>query len=63
MDADAEMIDVALGRIVVHEGSDRQYIYLCECDGRRGFPIVIGNGEASEIHQGPSFLGLARLSI
>ena len=51
MDAQAEMIDVALGRIVITDGSERQYIYLCECDGRRGFPIVIGNNEASEIHR------------
>ena len=46
-----QLLDVALGRIVVHDGSDRQYIYLCECDGTRGFPIVIGNSEAGEIQR------------
>jgi len=44
-----EMIDVNLARIVIREGADRQYIYLVERDGTRGFPIVIGNNEASEI--------------
>ena len=45
------MIEVSLGRIVIHDGSDRQYIYLCERNGERGFPIVIGSGEAGEIHR------------
>ena len=43
------MVDVALRRIVYREGQDRQYIYLSEREGERGFPIVIGSGEASEI--------------
>ena len=45
------MVDVALSRIVIHDGIDRQYIYLTENDGQRGFPIVIGNNEALEIHR------------
>ena len=45
------MIDVALARIVMHEGAERQYIFLNECGGKRGFPIVIGNNEAGEIHR------------
>ena len=45
------MIDVALSRIVIHDGIDRQYIYLSESRGDRGFPIVIGNNEALEIHR------------
>jgi bifunctional DNase/RNase len=45
------MIDVALSRIVIHDGIDRQYIYLSEARGDRGFPIVIGNNEALEIHR------------
>jgi len=45
------MIDVALSRIVIHDGIDRQYIYLSEAQGDRGFPIVIGNNEALEIHR------------
>ena len=45
------MIDVALSRIVIHDGIDRQYIYLSESQGDRGFPIVIGNNEALEIHR------------
>jgi len=55
MAAEDEMIDVALGRIVIRDRSDRQYIYLVEANGaedeKRGFPIVIGNNEAHEIHR------------
>jgi bifunctional DNase/RNase len=43
------MVEVVLGRIVIREGSDRQYIFLQERRGKRGFPIVIGNSEANEI--------------
>jgi bifunctional DNase/RNase len=43
------MVEVVLGRIVIHEGSDRQYIFLQERVGKRGFPIVIGSTEAAEI--------------
>lgn len=46
-----KMIDVTLSRIVVREGADRQYIFLSEVDGTRGFPIVIGNSEAGEIQR------------
>ena len=46
-----KMVDVTLGRIVIRDGADRQYIYLTERDGERGFPIVIGNNEALEIHR------------
>ena len=49
--ADSPMIDVALGRIVIRDDADRQYIYLVERAGKRGFPIVIGNVEAGEIHR------------
>jgi bifunctional DNase/RNase len=45
------MLDVSLGRIVLRDGMDRQYIYLVEENGTRGFPIVIGNNEALEIHR------------
>ena len=45
------MLDVSLGRIVLRDGMDRQYIYLVEQKGERGFPIVIGNNEALEIHR------------
>jgi bifunctional DNase/RNase len=43
------MVEMVLGRIVIHEGSDRQYIFLQERAGKRGFPIVIGSTEAAEI--------------
>lgn len=43
------MVEVVLGRIVIREGSDRQYIFLQERRGERGFPIVIGSNEATEI--------------
>ena len=46
-----KMIDVALTRIVIRDGTDRQYIYLAETGGERGFSIVIGNNEAIEIHR------------
>jgi hypothetical protein len=49
--AAARMIDVTLSRIVVRDGADRQYIFLSEVDGPRGFPIVIGNNEANEIQR------------
>ena len=50
---DAHMLDVTLSRIVMREGTDRQYIYLQRGteEGPRGFPIVIGAHEAQEIHR------------
>ena len=45
------MIPVVLGRIVIREGADQQYIFLKERDGQRGFPIVIGSTEANEIRR------------
>jgi bifunctional DNase/RNase len=46
-----KLIDVNLIRIVVRDGEDRQYIFLAEVEGERGFPIVIGNNEAGEIQR------------
>lgn len=48
---DPEMIDVRLSRIVMRDGSDQQWIFLKEREGERGFPIIIGTGEAHEIHR------------
>ena len=45
------MVEVVLGRIVIRDDSDRQYIFLAEKDGKRGFPIVIGTNEAHEIQR------------
>lgn len=45
------MIDVRLGRIVIEEGQTTQFIYLTECRGERGFPILIGSNEAEEIRR------------
>jgi bifunctional DNase/RNase len=45
------MIDMALSRIVIREGSEQQYIFLREVYGPRGFPIVIGTSEACEIRR------------
>lgn len=45
------MVAVVLGRIVIREGADQQYIFLKERDGQRGFPIVIGSNEAHEIRR------------
>ncbi|MBL8859659.1 MAG: bifunctional nuclease family protein [Planctomycetes bacterium] len=49
--AEPPMIDVALNRIVIREGSEQQYIFLRELAGNRGFPIVIGTSEACEIRR------------
>jgi bifunctional DNase/RNase len=46
-----KMVDVALSRIVIREGSEQQYIFLQETGGGRGFPIVIGTVEACEIRR------------
>lgn len=49
------MVPVRLVRVVLRERSDQQWIFLEEEDpgegGARGFPIVIGTSEASEIHR------------
>lgn len=45
------MVGLRLGRIVIREGSEQQYIFLKESDGKRGFPIVIGTSEACEIRR------------
>ncbi|TAJ07708.1 MAG: bifunctional nuclease family protein [Planctomycetota bacterium] len=42
-------VEVRLARIVQALNSDRQFIYLTEVEGERGFPIMIGNWEASEM--------------
>ena len=43
------MVAMMLGRIVIRENSDQQYIFLRERAGKRSFPIVIGTNEALEI--------------
>ena len=48
---DPNMVEVVLGRIIISERSDRQYIFLSERKGKRGFPIVIGTAEAAEIRR------------
>jgi len=48
---DPNLIGVWLGRIVIRDGADQQYIYLREKGGERGFPIVIGTPEALEIRR------------
>ncbi len=50
------LIPLRLVRVVLRERSDQQWIFLQEDDpeksgAERGFPIVIGTGEASEIHR------------
>jgi len=49
--SEGKLVDVDLGRIVINDRDDRQYIYLCERAGERSFPIVIGNNEAGEIYR------------
>ena len=48
---DDEMVEIALSRIVLRDGSEQQHIFLQEKDGPRGFPIVIGIPEALEIQR------------
>lgn len=43
------MVAMMLGRIIIRENSDQQYIFLREREGKRSFPIVIGTNEALEI--------------
>ena len=45
------MVEMRLSRIVIREDSDRQFIFVTESGGQRGFPIVIGTAEAIEIHR------------
>jgi bifunctional DNase/RNase len=45
------LVPVELARIVIREASDQQFIFLRESGGSRGFPIVIGTGEACEIRR------------
>ena len=45
------MIPIRLARVVLREDSPQQWIHLQEVEGERGFPIVIGLGEASEIRR------------
>jgi bifunctional DNase/RNase len=42
-------VRVDLSRIIIHDTSDQQVIFLRERDGEREFPIVIGEGEAFAI--------------
>lgn len=49
-------VDLRLVRVVLREHSDQQWIFLeesapAEDHAPRGFPIVIGSGEAGEIHR------------
>ena len=46
-----DMVDVILRRIILSDGADRQYIYISDQSGKRGFPIVIGTSEAYEIQR------------
>jgi uncharacterized protein len=48
---DRPMVDVSLGRIVIHENALEQFIFLREVGGARSFSIVIGTSEAWEIRR------------
>jgi bifunctional DNase/RNase len=48
---DVRMIEVQLGRIVIHEGGESHFILLTEKGGKRQFPIVIGRNEVAEIRR------------
>ena len=49
--SDDKMIALRLARVVLRDDSPQQWLHLQEQDGERGFPIVIGLGEASEIRR------------
>ncbi len=51
MAEDENWVEMRLARIVQAEESDSQFIYLVEVDGKRGFPIMIGAWEASEMYR------------
>jgi bifunctional DNase/RNase len=51
MGADDNWVEMRLARIVQAEDSDSQFIYLVEVDGKRGFAIMIGSWEASEMYR------------
>ncbi|MFT4542477.1 MAG: bifunctional DNase/RNase [Planctomycetota bacterium] len=51
MEADSTMIPMRLSRIVIRDGTDQQWIFLNEVDGERGFAIIIGPAEATEIRR------------
>lgn len=53
-------VPVRLARVVLRDGADQQWIYLQEVGGKRGFPIVIGSGEAAEIRRVLANEALAR---
>jgi len=44
-------IEMELSRVEIHEGGGKQLIALREKGGERTFQIVIGYGEAAEIHR------------
>ena len=54
--SNSTLVPLRLVRVVLRERSDQQWIFLAEIDpakegNERGFPIVIGTGEAAEIHR------------
>jgi bifunctional DNase/RNase len=49
--AGKRMIEMRLRRIVIREHADRQFLYLVERKGSRGFSIIIGINEANEIRR------------
>jgi hypothetical protein len=44
-------VDVLLARVVLHDESDQQNLYLRERGGQRGFAILVGTSEAAEIQR------------
>ncbi len=42
-------VEMLLSRVVINEGGSDQVIYLCELDGERELPILIGVYEATSI--------------
>ncbi len=44
-------VPMRMGRLVLRDRSDQQWIQLVEVDGSRSFPIVIGTQEARELQR------------
>ena len=47
----APEVEMELVKVLIHERNEQQMIHLQEKGGERGFPIMIGMGEAAEIHR------------
>ena len=57
------LVRVDLGRILIREMTDTQFITLVECEGGRSFPIAIGLPEAFAIERRLKGIDIARRTV